>query len=272
MQLCVLHSALWGCKPWDGGNRWKGSRKIWTRPGCTVQLTHGFVWKLVISALVVSWMAFRWQLKEPVLDKWECPVSQTGQCLTVCWKTRYPNETGLCLPKSRHSISGSGPWDWWSQSLSLFSVPVQKSFWHLASFQLSPFSISALAFPSFTPCSYFFFLTLQFLQDPALFTPLPHRQPSVSLSLTPSSHTQCSISQAFGQGAPLSPSKTHCCDCLLLMSASPHHLGKEGKIHKWNGKYISFSFYSTFILRRLRGVGVGFLPFSISHRFYFKTV
>lgn len=104
----------------------------------------------------------------------------------------------------------------------------------LASSFISVFSFQYIRFglPFLHTLQLFFFLTLQFLQDPALFTPLPHRQPSVSLSLTPSSHTQCSISQAFGQGAPLSPSKTHCCDCLLLMSASPHHLGKEGKIHK----------------------------------------
>lgn len=62
-------------------------------------------------------------------------------------------------------------------------------------------------------------------------------------ALTPSSHTQGSASQAFGQGAPLSPSETHYYDCLLLMSASPHHLGKEGKVHKKVGKYISFSFH-----------------------------
>lgn len=33
------------------------------------------------------------------LGKWECPVSHIGQCLTMCWKSRYPNEIGLCLLK-----------------------------------------------------------------------------------------------------------------------------------------------------------------------------
>lgn len=91
-----------------------------------------------------------------------------------------------------------------------------------------------------------FFSTVTVSPGPTSFPPISltdSRMPPWALTL--SSHTLCSISQPFGQGTVLSPTETHCCDCLLLMSASPHHLGKEGKIHKRDGKCISFSFYST---------------------------
>lgn len=136
----------------------------------------------------------------------------------------------------------------------------------LASSFISVSPFSTVASPSFIPRSYFFSHFTVF-PGPS-FLPLCLTDSPVSpWALTPSSHTQGSASQAFGKGAPLSPSETHYYDCLLLMSASPHHLGKEGKVHKKVGKYISFSFY--FILRRLGG---GLFSSSISHRFYFKTV
>lgn len=112
---------------------------------------------------------------------------------------------------------------------------------------LRSFEYLCFRFPFLHTLQLFFFLTLpvQFLQDTALFTPLPHRQPNVSQSPHSLLSHLCSISQPFGQGTVLSPTETHCCDCLLLMSVSPHHLGKEGKIHKRNGTCISFSFYAT---------------------------
>lgn len=133
-------------------NRWQGRRNIWTRPGCTVWLI----------ALLGSWSfspwLYQWQRKESVSGKWESPVSRIGQ---------YPNETGLCLLNNVIQLQ-SHCQGWWSRDLPLFSVPVPKSFWHLASFLFSPFSTSAVASPSFTPHSYFF-LTLPFPQDPAFY-------------------------------------------------------------------------------------------------------
>lgn len=80
---------------------------------------------------------------------------------------QYPSETGLCswIMSFSFGVVARG---WWFRDLSLFSVPVPKSFWHLASFLFSPFSTSAVASSSFTPHSYFF-LTLPFPQDPAFY-------------------------------------------------------------------------------------------------------
>lgn len=49
----------------------------------------------MIFDIVVSRTASLWILKESVLGKWVCPVSHIGQCLTTCWKSRYPNDTVL---------------------------------------------------------------------------------------------------------------------------------------------------------------------------------
>lgn len=117
--------------------------------------------------------------------------------------------------------------------LSCFSVPVQKSLWHPLQTRLSLY-----------PAAIFFLtLPLQFLQDPGLIILLPHRQSSVFLS--PHSLLSHPVLHfpAIWMGTLLSLSETHYFECLLLMSASPHHLGKEGKIHKRDEKCISFSFY-----------------------------
>lgn len=113
---------------------------------------------------------------------------------------------------------------------------------------LRSFEYLCFRFPFLHTLQLFFFFSLyQYsFSRTQLFLPLSLTDRRMSpWALTLSSHTLCSISQPFGQGTVLSPTETHCCDCLLLMSASPHHLGKEGKIHKRNGTCISFSFYST---------------------------
>lgn len=105
----------------------------------------------------------------------------------------------------------------------------------------SRFSICASASPSFTAHGFSPHFTFIVSPESSLNYPLPS-----------SPQARCAIPQPFGRGAVLSPSETQHCDCLLLMSASPHHLGKEGKIHKRDGKYISF-FILFSILGRLKG-------------------
>lgn len=83
---------------------------------------------------------------------------------------------------------------------------------------------------------------------------LPSTSAAQTLNVPCNSHTLCSSVQCLDR-APLSPRslcETHRRDCLSLMSPSPHHLGKEGKIHKEGGKCINafrFSFCSTLLKR-----------------------
>lgn len=227
MQLCVFLLPCAIASHWLRGNRWRGRRNIWTRPGCTV-------WLIALSG---SWSfspwLYQWQLKESVSGKWESPVSRIGQ---------YPNETGLCLLNNviqfQSHCQGLVVQGSCSFLCACPKVILASSFITVFTFQHICCGLPFLHTPQL------FFSHFTFSPGPS-FLPLCLTDSPVSpWALTPSSHTQCSASQAFGQGTPLSPSETHYYDCLLLMSASPHHLGKEGKVHKKDGKYISFSFYS----------------------------
>lgn len=106
-------------------------------------------------------------------------------------------------------------------------VILASSFISLCSFEYICFSVPFL---HTLQQLYFFSLYRYSFPRIQLFFPLSLTDSQMPpWALTLSSHTLCSISQPFGQGTVLSPTETHCCDCLLLMSASPHHLGKEGK-------------------------------------------
>lgn len=103
--------------------------------------------------------------------------------------------------------------------------------------------------------------SLPFFPSPRLFPSLcsfSRTQPSGPLP--PSPPARCAMPQPSGRGALLSPSETQHCDCLLLMSASPRHLGKEGKIHKRDGKYISF--FVLFYFKKVEGRVLGLFDFS----------
>lgn len=128
-----------------------------------------------------GWAAFQWKLKE-----WVRRVGVPSISLVSAWQRAGKAGT----PKNWPMLAEITPLNFRFISmglvvhgLSCFSVPTQRSFWHPASFPFSPL-IYLLQTSLFTPCSYFFFLTLplQFLQDPGLVIPLPHRQPSVFLS------------------------------------------------------------------------------------------
>lgn len=104
---------------------------------------------------LVVFAVFYHGLQESVLGKQECSVSGIGPCLTTCWESRYPGETGLCLLKLFHYLSDSFPWGGVCMRLPVFSVPVPKSFWQLTSFHFSCFNTCSLASPSFTAHSFF---------------------------------------------------------------------------------------------------------------------
>lgn len=188
--------------------------------------------------MLVSWAAFPWKLMASVGGQWECLASHWS-VPDMCWKSRYPMETPSLFGFISREGAVRGP------SCSLHACPStilsSTSFHFLLSIlllqlpsQSQPSGLSSSVYlysfsrtPLFSPTSLA-------ASQPCPWAPRPSSQP-------------CSrfLPKPFGQGTPLSPSETWCRDCLSLMSASPHHLGKEGKIHKRDGKYISFSFYST---------------------------
>lgn len=229
MRLCLL----W---PWDiaSDGLWEKSRRweegIFEQGQEAMFCWYNALWRgLVIFAMLVSLAAFQGKLQESVWGKWERSIFYTRQWLTVCWKSRYCSESGLCLLRwllhfriimMRLAVHRS--------SCFLYACPkviLALSFVWLS----SPRYLCSRPPPPPNPTAFSLPLPFQFLQDPAFLPP-------------PSPQTQCAAPQPFGRGALLSPSETQRCGCLLLMSASPHHLGKEGKIHKRDGKYISFSF------------------------------
>lgn len=139
----------------------------------------------MIFALLISWAAFQWQLQEShQANGSECSVPCTGECLTTFWKSRYPSETGLC--------SDSCPWCWLRMRLPVFSMPVQKSFWHLASFRSAPFNTCASASPSFTAHSFFPHFTFTVSPGPRLSYPHPPSLPPSLMRHSPALWTGCS--------------------------------------------------------------------------------
>lgn len=90
---------------------------------------------------------------------------------------------------------------------------------------------------------------------PSFLSLFPPQTPEVPLSPHFIAPHPCSIPQPCGQGARLSPRETQPCDCFLLMSAPPHHLSKEGKIHKRDGKYNSFFIIILLYFKRLEKRG-----------------
>lgn len=123
-------------------------------------------------------------------------------------------------------------------------VTLASSFISLFSFQYFCISLPFLH----TPQRFFPHFTFTVSPGPSFLHPFPPQTPESPSPwvLTPSSHTLCSIPQPFGQGALLWPRETQCCDCLLLMSAPPHHLGKEGKSIKEMENTFLFLFYFIF--------------------------
>lgn len=116
------------------------------------------------------------------LGEWECPVSHWSVPDNVLEKQvpwwNWPTLAEITPLNFRFISMGLVV-----HGLSCFSVPTQRSFWHPASFPFSSL-IYLLQTCLFTPCSYFFLITLplQFLRDPGPVIPLPHRQLSVFLS------------------------------------------------------------------------------------------
>lgn len=132
------------------------------------------------------------------------------------------------------------------KDLSVSSMPAHKPYQQLVSSSFPPSHTSSLASTSFTHHSPSLLKgPLQLPPGPSYSLPLHHRY---WMSLSPL--TPCAPAFSVWTRAPLSPRslcETHCWDCLLLMSPSPHHLGKEGKIHKRGGKCISFFILFYFI-------------------------
>lgn len=143
------------------------------------------------------------------------------------------------------SISDPLPWGHLSTDLILCVHVSAFNFILLFSFQYLCFSLP------WTHMLQIFFpgCVFTFLQDPAFFTSLHPRCGISPSSLTLPSDTPVSLlSPLDGELHCHQALVRHGCNCLLLMSAPPHHLEK-GKSIKEMEKCISFLFYSA--LRKL---------------------
>lgn len=140
-------------------------------------------------------------------------LSCIGLDPTLCWKTSNPIKlANTCFSDP---MTFKVPFHRLTLYDLIFSALSQKSFHH-------PFNTSALASLSVTSLSYLPYpptpvYLYSFLQGPTFITALLYRWLNISL---------CPIPET---GCPTVAKWHRAVTAVLLMSPSPHHLGKEGK-------------------------------------------